>query len=73
MAVAAAEDTLIYEGNKNLGIEGILTRKGNSSPWRWASGKKSELPQTTSVKSVTTLDQAGFHGPYLLALRSEPL
>ena len=47
MAVAAAEESLIYEGNKDLGIEGLLTAKGVHSV---TLGKWEETgpPRTTS-------------------------
>lgn len=67
VAVAAAEDTLIFEGNKALGIEGLLTAKGSASV---KIGKWDEVGAAANdiIRAVTTLDDAGFHGPYVLAL-----
>ncbi len=67
MAMAAMEDTLVFEGNKGLGIEGLTNAKGAASI---SLGKWEEVGTAANdcIKAVTTLDAAGFHGPYLLAL-----
>lgn len=67
MAVAAAEDALVFEGNKNLGVEGLLTAKGTQSV---TLGKWDEIGAAANdiIKAQTALDAAGFHGPYALAL-----
>lgn len=67
MSVAAMEDTLIFEGSKSLGIEGLLTAKGAQSitlsKWDDIGTAANDV-----IKAVTTLDAAGFHGPYALAV-----
>lgn len=67
MAVAAAEDALIFEGNKQLGIPGLLTADGAQSV---KLGKWEEVGTAANdvINALNTLDTAGFHGPYLLAL-----
>lgn len=67
MAAAAAEDMLVFEGNKALGIDGLLTAEGAQ---RLKLGNWDEIGTAASdvIKAVTALDEAGFHGPYLLAL-----
>ncbi len=67
IAAAAAEDTLIFEGNKTIGIEGLLTAKGAQSV---NLGKWEEVGTAANdvIKALTALDDAGFHGPYVLAL-----
>jgi len=69
-AVADAEDALILQGNKSLGIEGLLTASGSQSvklsPWAELGAAAEDL-----IKAVTTLDKAGFHGPYILGLAPE--
>jgi uncharacterized linocin/CFP29 family protein len=67
MALAAMEDTLIFEGNKALGIDGLLTAKGVQAV---TLGKWDEVGAAANdiIKAVTALDSAGFHGPYALAL-----
>lgn len=67
MAAAAMEDTLIFEGNKALGISGLLTAEGAQSV---KLGKWEEIGTAANdiIKALSALDQAGFHGPYALAL-----
>lgn len=67
MSIAAMEDTLVFEGSKSLGIEGLLTAKGAQSitlsKWEEIGAAANDI-----IKAVTALDAAGFHGPYALAL-----
>lgn len=67
MNMASAEDALIFEGSKELGIEGLLNAKGVQSvklgSWDEAGAAANDI-----IKALNTLDTAGFHGPYLLAL-----
>ena len=67
MAAAAAEDTLIFEGNKGLGVQGLLTAVGARSI---KLGNWDEIGTAANdvIKAVSALDAAGFHGPYMLAL-----
>ncbi|MCL5105304.1 MAG: bacteriocin family protein [Armatimonadetes bacterium] len=67
IAAAAAEDALIFEGHKDLGLSGIMTVKGAQSV---TLGKWDEIGTAANdvIKAVSALDAAGFHGPYLLAL-----
>lgn len=67
IAAASAEDTLVFEGNKDLGVSGLLTAKGVQTV---TLGKWEEVGTAANdvIKAVTALDAAGFHGPYLLAL-----
>ncbi|RPJ54353.1 MAG: bacteriocin, partial [Methanobacteriota archaeon] len=65
IAVATREDTLIYQGAQNL--PGLLTTKGISSlkvsSWEGVGTAAEDI-----IKAMTVLDEAGFHGPYSLAL-----
>lgn len=67
IAAAQAEDTLIFEGSKGLGVDGLLTAKGVHSV---KLGGWDEIGTAANdvIKAVSALDEAGFHGPYLLAL-----
>ncbi len=67
ISAAAAEDTLIFEGNKNLGVSGLFNAKGVQSV---DLGKWDDIGTAANdvIRAVTALDRAGFHGPYLLAL-----
>lgn len=67
MAVAAVEDTIIFEGNEKIGVDGLLTTDGVQSV---ALSKWDDIGTAANdvIKAVTTLDEAGFHGPYMLAL-----
>ncbi|MFQ3549508.1 MAG: family 1 encapsulin nanocompartment shell protein [Armatimonadota bacterium] len=67
-AISAAEDSLIFQGNKKLGIEGLFTASGTNSlslsDWKKGVGVAAD----DIIKAVTVLDNAGFNGPYMLAL-----
>jgi uncharacterized linocin/CFP29 family protein len=67
MAAAHREDELIFYGNEALGIDGLHTVDGASrvglSDWMEVGAAVDDL-----IEAVTALDQAGFHGPYTLAL-----
>lgn len=67
IACAAMEDSLIFYGSRALSIEGLLNAKGTLSlklqKWDEAGKAADDL-----IKAVTSLDNAGFHGPYILAL-----
>ncbi|MCE5197419.1 MAG: family 1 encapsulin nanocompartment shell protein [Armatimonadota bacterium] len=67
MAVAAAEDQLIFEGNKDIGVQGLLTAAGTQSVkvgnWGDVGTAANDI-----IGALNALDTAGFHGPYLLAL-----
>lgn len=64
---ARAEDDLIFNGKPPL--PGLLTVEGSNelklSPWDDVGTAAEDI-----IKAVTTLDSAGFHGPYCLALAS---
>lgn len=64
---AMAEDRLIFEGDKKFGIQGLMTTSGVKSvdlgDWNEIGTAANDV-----IKAVSALDDAGFHGPYLLAL-----
>jgi uncharacterized linocin/CFP29 family protein len=71
-AVAAAaiecaklEDGLVFNGAKD--VPGLLTSKG-SSQIKLSSWDEVGTAATDIIKAVTELDNAGYHGPYALAL-----
>ena len=67
IAAAKREEDLIFNGNDELGIEGLMTADGANSvalsPWEEVGAAVEDL-----IEAVTTLDNADFHGPYALAL-----
>ena len=67
IACARQEDALLFNGSKALGAEGLLTAKGAGSvklkPWKEIGAAIEDI-----IQAATKLDQAGFHGPYALAL-----
>lgn len=67
LRAAAAEDELIFQGNKDLGLEGLLTASGSQSV-KLGNWQEIGTAANDIIKALTTLDNAGFHGPYLLAL-----
>lgn len=66
-AVARREEAFIYHGHTDFGLEGLLTAKGRKQV---KEGDWSNLDTALNnvLTAVTTLDNAGFHGPYALAL-----
>lgn len=66
-AVARREDEFIYYGNKDFGLEGLLTARGRNT---LTAGDWSKVDQALEdvVKAVTLLDDGGFPGPYGMAL-----
>lgn len=67
IALARAEDALIFEGDKKLGLEGLLTTKGARSV-ELGNWDQVGTAADVVIKGVSALDAAGFHGPYALAL-----
>jgi uncharacterized linocin/CFP29 family protein len=67
IATAHLEDMLIFEGNRELGIEGLLTAEGSEEvqigDWHNVGQAMDDL-----IVAVTKLDSAGFAGPYTAAL-----
>ncbi len=66
-AVASREEELIYEGQSDFGLAGLLTVAGRQ---RLDAGDWSDVDQVLSdvLTGVTKLDEAGFRGPYALVL-----
>jgi len=67
IACARLEDALIFSGNKDLGIDGLLTtpKAGKVKLGDW--GQLGQ-PMEDLIKVVNVLDAAGFPGPYTAAL-----
>jgi len=65
LALAQAEDQLIFNGI--AGQAGLMTASG-SGEFKLQSWEETGMAATDVIQAVTTLDQAGFHGPYALAL-----
>lgn len=66
-AVAAREEEIIYRGQPDFGLEGLLTANGRSHV---DGGNWSDLDQVLAdvVAAVTKLDDSGLRGPYALVL-----
>ena len=66
-AVAAREEDIVYTGQPEFGLEGLLTASGRKTV---DGGDWSSLDQVLSdvLAAVTRLDEEGFRGPYALAL-----
>lgn len=67
ISLAQREDKLIFDGSDELGIDGLRTAQGISrsglSEWDTVGAAAEDL-----IQAITLLDEAGFHGPYTLAL-----
>ncbi|MCS6914119.1 MAG: family 1 encapsulin nanocompartment shell protein [Myxococcales bacterium] len=68
--VAAAEDQLIFHGNPELGIEGLLTAADTHAVQLGDWNAAGEAYQQV-VRAVAQLQQAGHPGPYALVLSSD--
>jgi uncharacterized linocin/CFP29 family protein len=66
-AVAAREEDMIYRGQADFGLDGLLTAAGRQ---RLEGGDWSDLDRALNdvLAAVTALDDAGFRGPYALVL-----
>lgn len=66
-AVAAREEEFIYSGQKNFGLQGLLTAEGRN---QHAGGDWAHIDQALEdvLAAVNALDNKGFRGPYALAL-----
>jgi uncharacterized linocin/CFP29 family protein len=66
-AVADREEELIYTGQPAFGVYGLLTIEGRQqvegSDWSQPDAALNDV-----LQAATRLDEAGFHGPYALAL-----
>jgi uncharacterized linocin/CFP29 family protein len=70
-AVARREESLLYYGQSELGLHGLLTASGsNSAPW--SDWNKLDAVLNDVLAAITVLDDAGFIGPYALALPAGP-
>ena len=67
IAVARQEDALIFGGSKPLGMQGLLNAAG-SHKMELKNWDKVGTAADDVIQAVTRLDDAGFHGPYTLAL-----
>jgi uncharacterized linocin/CFP29 family protein len=65
-AVADREEELIYRGQPDFHVQGLLTAEGRAH----IAGAWEDVGQSLQalLAAVTKLDEAGFHGPYALAL-----
>jgi len=66
-AVTAREEELIYHGQRDFGLPGLLTVDGHQ---QIDAGDWSQLDRALqdALAAATRLDDAGFRGPYALAL-----
>jgi uncharacterized linocin/CFP29 family protein len=65
---AKLEDELVFKGTKEAA--GLLTAKGSNQVKLTSWGEIGAAAEDI-IKAVTALDNAGFHGPYTLALAPE--
>ncbi len=67
IACARREDEILLHGNADLGVDGLLNMDGTTSAelndWSEVGAAVEDV-----IAAATTLDDAGFHGPYALAL-----
>ncbi len=67
MACARMEDDLLFYGSPKVHAAGLLTVKG-AQQLKLLSWDKAGGPSNDIIQAVTVLDNAGYHGPYTLAL-----
>lgn len=70
MDAAAAEDSLLFDGNKRLGLGGLLNSTGSHSV-KIGNWDEPGPAGVDTISALTALDSAGFHGPYLMALAGD--
>ncbi|NOZ27606.1 MAG: bacteriocin family protein [Chloroflexi bacterium] len=67
IACARQEDALLFNGSASLGVSGLLNAEGTLST-RLKSWDEVGTAVEDIIAAVMKLDEAGFHGPYALAL-----
>lgn len=65
--VAVQEDNLIFNGNKELGHEGLFTAKGRLTV-KAANWEETGAALADTVKAVGALSEAGHYGPYAMVV-----
>lgn len=67
IACARREDEILFHGSDDLGVKGLLNMPGvgsmDLSAWDEVGAAADDI-----IQAATMLDEAGFHGPYALAL-----
>ena len=71
IACARLEEAVIFQGDKALGIEGLLT-VSDASRVKLGDWSKVGQPIEDLIKAVDALGGAGFPGPYAAALAPAP-
>lgn len=66
-AVARREEAFIYQGQSEFGLQGLLNAKGRNKT-QGAGWSNLDNALNNVLAAITTLDEAGLHGPYALAL-----
>lgn len=66
-AVARREEEFIYLGQAEFGLEGLLNAKGHKDV-KGADWSTLDAALNNVLAAITSLDKAGFHGPYALSL-----
>jgi len=66
--VAEAEDDLIFNGNPELGIDGLLTVPGRSTLTLTGDWSEEGSAYEDVVKAIEVLAAKGFHDPYALVV-----
>jgi uncharacterized linocin/CFP29 family protein len=67
IACARQEDSLIFNGSKAVGVEGLLSAKGACTV-KLTSWETLGAAADNFIQAVTALDAEGFSGPYAAAL-----
>lgn len=66
--VAEAEDELIFNGNPEMGIDGLLTVPGRSTVGLTSDWSEEGSAYEDVVKAIEVLAAKGFHDPYALVV-----
>jgi len=66
-ACADLEDQIVFSGSKEAGLNGLMNFPGCAS-LKLKSWESVGTASDDMISAVTKLDEAGFHGPYALAL-----
>lgn len=69
-AVARREEEIIYFGQTDFGLNGLLNSDGRKEV-KFGDWSNMETALNNVLSAITSLDDSGFHGPYALALPPE--
>ena len=65
--LARKEDNVLFNGVKSISQGGLLDAAGKNNV-KWGDWNNVGVATNDVIKAITALDEAGFHGPYAMAI-----